>query len=178
MLSIFSCADWPSEFLLWWKVYLGLLPIFYLFFGCWWWWVVWVFQLILFPLYSFLFLVWWFNFIFCFLLWGFNEFTVCFWFLKVKSLSLVQLFATHELHSSWSYLGQNTGVGSLSLLQGIFPTQGSNPGILHCRLILYQLSHQGSPSILKWVAYPFSRRSSGLRNWTPVSCFAGGFLLA
>ena len=40
--------------------------------------------------------------------------------------------------------GQNTGVGSLSLLQGIFPTQGLNPGLLHCRLILYQLSHKGS----------------------------------
>ena len=39
--------------------------------------------------------------------------------------------------------GQNTGVGSLFLLQGIFPTQGSNPGLLHCRWILYQLSHKG-----------------------------------
>ena len=42
---------------------------------------------------------------------------------------------------------QNTGVGSLSLLQGIFPTQGSNPGLLHCRQILYQLSHKGNPDI-------------------------------
>ena len=42
-------------------------------------------------------------------------------------------------------LGQNTGVGSLFLLQGIFPTQGSNPGLPHCRRILYQLSHKGSP---------------------------------
>ena len=41
------------------------------------------------------------------------------------------------------------GVGSLSLLQGIFPTQGSNPGLLPCRQILYQLSHKGSPST--WV---------------------------
>jgi len=47
-------------------------------------------------------------------------------------------------------------VGSLSLLQGIFPKQGSNPGLLHYRQILYQLSHQGSPRILDWVAYPFS----------------------
>ena len=38
-----------------------------------------------------------------------------------------------------------TGLGSLSLLQGIFPTQGSNPGLPHCRWILYQLSHKGSP---------------------------------
>ena len=48
----------------------------------------------------------------------------------------------------WNSLGQNTGVGSLSLLQGIFPTQGSNPGLLNCRRILYQLSHQGSPQLL------------------------------
>ena len=40
--------------------------------------------------------------------------------------------------------------------RGLFPTQGSNPGLPHCRQILYQLSHQGSPRILKWVAYPFS----------------------
>ena len=41
------------------------------------------------------------------------------------------------------------------LLQGIFPTQGSNPGLLLCRWILYQLSHKGSPGILEWVVYPF-----------------------
>ena len=52
----------------------------------------------------------------------------------------------HGLYSPWNFLSQNTGVGSLSLLQGIFPTQGSNPGLLHCRHILYQLSHKGSPS--------------------------------
>ena len=48
----------------------------------------------------------------------------------------------------WDSPGKNTGVGSLSLLQGNFPTQGLNPGLLHCRWILYQLSHQGSPG--KW----------------------------
>ena len=52
----------------------------------------------------------------------------------------------HVLYSPWNSPGQNTGVGSLSLLQGIFPTQGSNPGLLHYRQILYQLSHKGSPS--------------------------------
>ena len=41
--------------------------------------------------------------------------------------------------------GKNTGVGSHAFLQGIFPTQGSYPGLLHCRQILYLLSHQGSP---------------------------------
>ena len=45
--------------------------------------------------------------------------------------------------SPWDSPGQNTGAGSLSLLQGIFPTQGSNPGLPHCRWILYQLSHNG-----------------------------------
>ena len=54
---------------------------------------------------------------------------------------------------------KNTGVGSRSLLQGVFPTQGSNPGLPDCRQILYQLSHQGSPRILEWLAYPFSRGS-------------------
>ena len=52
--------------------------------------------------------------------------------------------------------GKNTGVGGHALLWGIFPTQGLNPGLLHCRQILYHLSHQGSPSILEWVVYPFS----------------------
>ena len=47
----------------------------------------------------------------------------------------------HGLYSPWNSPGQNTGVGSLSLLRGIFPTQGSNPGLLHFRQILYQLSH-------------------------------------
>ena len=50
----------------------------------------------------------------------------------------------HGLYSPWNSLGHSTGVGSLSLLQGIFPTQGSNPGLQHCRWILYQLSYQGS----------------------------------
>ena len=49
----------------------------------------------------------------------------------------------------WNSPGQNTGVSSLSLLQGIFPTQGSNPGLPYCRRILYQLSYQGSPSLEK-----------------------------
>ena len=46
----------------------------------------------------------------------------------------------------WDFLGKSTGVGCHFLLQGIFPTQGSNPGLLHCRQTLYHLSHQGSPS--------------------------------
>ena len=64
---------------------------------------------------------------------------------------------THGLYSPWNSLGQNTGVGSFSLLQGIFPTQGSNPGLLHCRRILYQLSHKGSPRSLNGGMVPHDK---------------------
>ena len=53
-----------------------------------------------------------------------------------------------HLYSPWNSPGQNTGVDSLSLLQRIFPTQGSNPGLPHYRWIFYQLSYQGSPDEL------------------------------
>ena len=72
-------------------------------------------------------------------------------------------------------LGQNTGVGSLSLLQGIFSIQGSNPGLPNCRRILYHLSYKGSPRILEWVVHPVSRGTSQPRNGTRVSCIVGGF---
>ena len=81
----------------------------------------------------------------------------------------------HGLHSPWNSPSQNTGVRSCSLLQGIFSTQGWNPGLPHCRQILYQLSHKGSPGILEWVAYPFSSRSSRPRDQTRVSCTTGKF---
>jgi len=90
---------------------------------------------------------------------------------KWKSLSRVRLFVI----SPWNSPGQNTGVGSLSLLQRIFLTQGSNSGLLHCRQILYQQSCQGNPRILKWVAYPFSSGFPQPRNGTGVSCIASGF---
>ena len=51
----------------------------------------------------------------------------------------------HGLYSLWNSPGQNYGVGSHFLLQGIFLTQGLNPGLLHCRRTLYQSSHQRSP---------------------------------
>ena len=66
-------------------------------------------------------------------------------------------------------------VASRSLLQGIFPTQGLNPGLPHCRWILYHMSHQGSPRILEWVAYPFSSRSAEPSNRIKVSCIVEGF---
>ena len=75
---------------------------------------------------------------------------------KRKSLGRVRLFVTPWTISSRNSPCQNIEVGSLSLLQGISPTQGSNPGLPHYRRILYQLSHKGSPRILEWIAYPFS----------------------
>ena len=78
----------------------------------------------------------------------------------------------HGLYSLWNSPGQNTGVGSLSLLQGIFPTQGLNPDLFHCKWILYQLSHKG---ILEWVVFPFSSGSCQPRNRTGVSYIAGRF---
>ena len=68
----------------------------------------------------------------------------------VKSLSRVGLFATSwtvactRLLCPWDILGKSTGEGCRFLLQGIFPTQGLNPGLPHCRQMLYHLSHQGS----------------------------------
>ena len=55
----------------------------------------------------------------------------------------------HGLYSPWNSPSQNTGVGSLSLLQWIFPAQGLNQGLLHCRQILYQLSYKWSLCLLK-----------------------------
>ena len=81
----------------------------------------------------------------------------------------------HGLYSPWNSLGQNSGEGSLSPLKGIFPIQGLNPGVLHCRQILYQLSHKGSPRILEWVAYSFFSGSSWPRNQTRVPCIGGRF---
>ena len=69
--------------------------------------------------------------------------------------------------------GKNTGVGCHALLQGIFPTQGSNPGLPHCRWILYHLSHHKSPKMLEWVAYPFSRGTYQPRDRTRVSWTVG-----
>ena len=55
----------------------------------------------------------------------------------------------HGLYSPWNSPGHSTGMGSHSLLQGIFPTQGSNPGLPHCRQNLYQLNQQGSSNASK-----------------------------
>ena len=93
---------------------------------------------------------------------------------KVKScLVLSDSLCPHGLYSPWKFPGQDTGVSWLSLPQRIFPTQGSNPGLLHCMQIFYQLSHKGSPRILEWVANPVSSRLSLPGNQTGVSWIAG-----
>ena len=82
---------------------------------------------------------------------------------------------SHGLYSPWNSSGQNTGLSSLSLLQGISPNQGSNPGLPQCKQILYHLSDKRSPRVLGWVAHPCSSRSSWPRNQTRVSWIAGRF---
>ena len=88
--------------------------------------------------------------------------------------------------SLWSYglsspcdsPGQNTGVGNHSLLQGIFSTQGSNPGLQHCTGILYQLSHKGSPRILEWEALnKFNSLAWVLRKDSSLSLSKSSFIL-
>ena len=74
----------------------------------------------------------------------------------------------HRLYSPWNSSGQHTGVGSCSLLQGIFPTQGSNPGLPHCRRILYQLSHQGSPRTLEPIPSPGDLPDPGIELGSPA----------
>ena len=73
------------------------------------------------------------------------EFIFIYGISEVKVIQLCPTLWPHGLHSPWNSVGQNTGVGCLSLLQGIFPTQGSNLCLPHCRQILYRLSHQESP---------------------------------
>ena len=90
---------------------------------------------------------------------------LCVCVVQVFSTQCVQLFATPwtipaRILCPWNSPGKNTGVGSHSFLQGIFTTQGWNPGLPFCTWILYCLSHQGSPRILEWVAISFFRGSS------------------
>ena len=92
------------------------------------------------------------------------------WRWKWKLLSRVWLFATPWLYSPWNSPGQNSGVGNLSLLQGVFPTQGLNPGLPYCRWILYQLRYQKKlgnmkkQSTKRWYSYEY-RRKSYIKNY-------------
>ena len=90
----------------------------------------------------------------------------------------------HGLYYPWNSPGQNTEVGSLSILQGIFSTQGSNPGLLHCRWSLYRLSHQGSRSfgwlfVTPWTVAHQASLSKGFSRkvyWSGLSCPPPGYL--
>ena len=94
-------------------------------------------------------------------------FSIMVYHVKVKVIqSCPTLCEPMNYVNLWNSPGQNTRVGSRSLLQGIFPTQGLNPGLPDCRQILYQLCYQGSPRIPEWVAYPLSSRSSQPRSRT------------
>ena len=78
---------------------------------------------------------------------------------KVKVTQSSLTLRLHGLYSSWNSPGLNTGVGSLSLFQGIFPTQESKPDLLRCRQILYQLSHKGG--IYTYNEMLFSHKKEG-----------------
>ena len=73
-----------------------------------------------------------------------------------------------ELYSPWNSPGQNTGVGSHFLLQGVFPTQGSNQGLPHSKRILHRLSHQGSPVSIDKVFAKVSQTVS--QRWSTGFC--------
>ena len=79
---------------------------------------------------------------------------------KGKSLGHVRLSATPwtGLLCPLDFPGQNTGVGCHFLLQGIFPTQGSNPGLPHCRQALYHLSHQGKQGVCLNTGHQFCQK--------------------
>ena len=106
--------------------------------------------------------------------WSSTERAVCY------ALSHVWLFATpwavaRQAPLSMEFSRQEYWSGLPGPPPGIFPIQGLKPGLLHCRQILYRLSHQGSPWILEWAAYPFSKGSSQPRNWIGVSCIVDRF---
>ena len=97
--------------------------------------------------------------------------TKCHWVFHLKMIKMASFMCESVSRSvlsdsvipwiiqSMEFSRPEYGVGSLSFPQGIFPTQGSNPGLPHCRWILYQLNHDESPRISEWVTYPFSSRS-------------------
>ena len=85
----------------------------------------------------------------------------------------VLLDPLQPLYSPQNSPGQNTGVGSLSLLQGIFPDKGTNPGLLHCRQILYQLRYQRSPNVTG--LYHFKGKRIPPRLW---HCLMANFIFS
>ena len=92
--------------------------------------------------------------------------------LESESCSVIsESLLPHELYSPWTCPGQNTGMGSLSLLQEIFPTQGSNPGLPNCRRILHQLNHHGS--LHNWALI----KSQNVISWATSSRSGTGLLM-
>ena len=88
--------------------------------------------------------------------------------LKVKVAQLCLTLVTPWTTQSMEFSRPEYWVGSLSLFQGIFPTQGLNPGLPHCRWILYQLRNKGSPSVLlEATKYPFYMWGSSLHSRPP-----------
>ena len=75
----------------------------------------------------------------------------------------------------WGFSRQEYWSGLPCLPPGDHPNPGIEPGLPHCRWILYHLSYQGGPRVLEWVACPFSRGSSQSSNRARVSCIIGGF---
>ena len=76
----------------------------------------------------------------------------------------------HGLYNPWNSPGQKTGVGNCSLLQGIFPTLGLNPGLLRCRQILYQLSHREAQEYWSGEPIPSSADlpNPGIKPGSPI----------
>ena len=96
-------------------------------------------------------------------LWSFASSAIFTWVSESHSVVFNSL-QLHGLYIPWNSPGQDTGMGSLSLLQGIFPTQGLNPGLPHCRWILYHLSHMTS-------CQPTTTSSNILDNFLQGKCF-------
>ena len=105
--------------------------------------------------------------------------------MKVKVAQSCPTLCDPTDYGPWNSLGQNTGVGSLSLLQEIFPAQGSNPGLPHCRQILYQLSHREAqctinvlyPNHPKAIPSPQSMENPSTTKWSLVPKTFGTFAL-
>ena len=81
----------------------------------------------------------------------------------------------NPMDSPWNFPGQNTGVGSISLLQGSSQPRDQTEVLLYCRWILYQLSHKGSPRILEWVSLSFLQGIFPSQESNQIACIAGGF---
>ena len=102
--------------------------------------------------------------------------TICSDFVSESESRLVvsDSLPPHGLYSLWNFPGQNTGMGSHSLLRGSSqPRDWTQVSALQVNSLPSE--PQGSPRILDWEGYPFFSRSSWPRNWTSVSCIAGRF---